>query len=501
MGKWITIAPVRYFGEHKDFSQPFDLGCGVSLLEIPPWMKEDKKVQEILDFGNREFLNDCKLALQISYEAEHIGEEQRRALTQIQLANLAVWIAEPSQFSFQFVVDYEQREDSSWIWRGITSMNRLWPRQEYIANRLTITKLEDARQLNAALFNLDKSGAPWKAIQLLWRALTDESFEVRYLLIWMGLEAAFGTDTELSFRISQRIAFFVAGDAQEARELFKVARQGYELRSKIAHGSPLTSKQEKGNPDQLLVDSENLLRKGIIRILSDQNLPSTFSKRESRDRYLDALPFHPYRKSSEQDDPPMPKTIKEIEAFFQKYIFGFIFSDIQKCIVDAKANYVVALSLLSYTDFMGGLITGKLGLEGNSKTNFNAMLETFEWKGDQNYYKDFKVSYVEKPGAKSKTLGIYEIFRCGLVHEYFVKGDCCVHNEPSYLPEDDKGIDWVPVYRVEHLRFHCNAYFRDFKKAADKLYKILVEQQDQKAIGTFSQAVARLEARKLAKVT
>jgi hypothetical protein len=59
--------------------------------------------------------------------------------------------------------------------------------------------------------------------------------------------------------------------------------------------------------------------------------------------------------------------------------------------------------LLSYTEFLGGLINGTLGLQGKSHEQFNKALEYFEWNGDENYYKNFKVKFknidfVEKEG-------------------------------------------------------------------------------------------------------
>jgi len=191
----------------------------------------------------------------------------------------------------------------------------------------------------------------------------------------------------------------------------------------------------------------------------------------------------------------MTKSTEQIIDYFDEYIFGFIFHYIEQCI-HAKANYVVALALLSYTEYIGGLITGNLGKSNESKTNFNGALEYFECDGDKNYYKNFKVKYIDE-NNKGSDIDIYKIFRCGLVHEYFVKGDSFVHNEPSYLPREDKGISFVNIEGKTRLRFHCNAYFRDFRNAVMKYYKLLVIDKDPNLLKNFNDALDRVGARKI----
>lgn len=41
---------------------------------------------------------------------------------------------------------------------------------------------------------------------------------------------------EITYRLSQRIAFFLASNQAEARQLFKEVKKAYSFRSKVAHG-------------------------------------------------------------------------------------------------------------------------------------------------------------------------------------------------------------------------------------------------------------------------
>lgn len=199
----------------------------------------------------------------------------------------------------------------------------------------------------------------------------------------------------------------------------------------------------------------------------------------------------------------MQRSKEEIEKYFKEYIFGFIFNDIQNCI-KAKANYTVALALLSYTEYVGGLINGTLGLQGKSEKQFNKALEYFEWNGDKKYYKNFTQQYKDI-GSQIKAGNIYTLFRCGLAHEYFIKGDSFVHNNSDGY-RDDKGIFYcegcidsdagVQVIGGR-LRFHTNAYFRDFKNAVQKYYEKLIEGEDQNLLNTYNSSRDRISVREI----
>jgi len=183
---------------------------------------------------------------------------------------------------------------------------------------------------------------------------------------------------------------------------------------------------------------------------------------------------------------------REIKEYFYEFVFGFIFNDIENSI-RAKANYIVALALLVYTEYIGGLITGDLGVQKKSKTNFNAALKYFEWKGNKKYYSNFEV----KIKGSDKTLDVYEIFRCGMVHEYFSKGICIVHNNPQHpdcCVDNDVGIGWVG----NQLRFHNNAYFRDFKHAVNKYYAELIE--GTKKSNNFSTTIKKISNREIEEI-
>jgi hypothetical protein len=63
--------------------------------------------------------------------------------------------------------------------------------------------------------------------------------------------------------------------------------------------------------------------------------------------------------------------VSQIDQFFQEVVFGFIFNDLDAA-ARARANYLTALGLVAYTEFMGGLVLGSLGKGVSSRKRFYA---------------------------------------------------------------------------------------------------------------------------------
>ena len=203
----------------------------------------------------------------------------------------------------------------------------------------------------------------------------------------------------------------------------------------------------------------------------------------------------------------MQRSPSLIVDFIYNHIQGSIYRDIERCI-EAEASHVVALALLSYTEFIGGLISGNLGKKGHSEKNFKKALEFFPDK-----YKiinsSIQLKYAEKGTQVTRNTSIYEIFRCGLVHEYFIKGHVIIHSNPDGHADDHIGIlrneqtikfpsqTGLPPYQSVFLEFHTNEYFRDFKSAVGKIIKLLLIDQDTKSLKKVNESLDRIRLRRI----
>jgi len=143
---------------------------------------------------------------------------------------------------------------------------------------------------------------------------------------------------------------------------------------------------------------------------------------------------------------------------------AFIFSDIEREIQLAKANraaleaigvnpgggnFLAALGLLCYTEFGGRLRFGVKRPDGGdvASANFN---QFFDLLGSN--YQAFRIQH-----------NVYDIFRCGLAHEYHVKKSCTIA-----MIEGTPG----PGLRVDasgRYVFVVESYLRDLKTAFDAL--------------------------------
>lgn len=146
----------------------------------------------------------------------------------------------------------------------------------------------------------------------------------------------------------------------------------------------------------------------------------------------------------------------------------FIFCDVEREIQLAKAdgnalqalgvnpgggNFLAALGLLSYTEFGGKLRFDYKRSDGcdHASRNFN---EFFDLLGAG--YATFRGNH-----------NVYNLFRCGLAHEYYVKKSCTIAMRGD---GPDPGIG---VSSCGRYFFVVEAYSRDLKNAFEDLQRHL----------------------------
>ena len=120
--------------------------------------------------------------------------KQKVAQDEIQLANLAIWLSQPSPLGFDMYIHAQETKDG-WIWREILTVPELVPHPAYETEKLSSEDLVKAVSYHGPLLNLNRNGTMWIATRLLWRAMVETTLAVKYLLLWTGLEALFGPDS------------------------------------------------------------------------------------------------------------------------------------------------------------------------------------------------------------------------------------------------------------------------------------------------------------------
>lgn len=150
--------------------------------------------------------------------------------------------------------------------------------------------------------------------------------------------------------------------------------------------------------------------------------------------------------------------LEKTRAKIRHIMLEFQVGDLKKC---AQANFLVAIGLMTATEFLGGLITGTLGLKGGGMVEYR-----FE-----NGFKYLGRPYEELLTQKKDTvMDIYENVRCGLAHQYL----------PSYTEgiyggrTPDPGI----VEISGRFRIIQENYTRDLEAAVNKLLHNLETDRD-----------------------
>lgn len=295
--KWCTIAPLRYWG---NLVVPFNLANKVVLSPTPNWVREEEITKNV-GLADRDVLEHNQYTLMREYEADSFGEpdpdwhkkpprsKQSTAHEAIQLADFALWLAKPSSIGFSLVIHADD-QTGAWRWRHVQRCDQLLPHTMDEGRMIQKDDLDLARKLHLGLSNLERDGsAVWIAARTLWNALIQDEWPVRYLLLWIVLEALYGTTDprETTYRLAQRLAFFLSPDRVRAQTLFQDAKAGYTWRSRVVHGMRL-QKLAPEKSSELMYAAERFARESLLKILVSADLMKSFRGSE-RETFLDSL--------------------------------------------------------------------------------------------------------------------------------------------------------------------------------------------------------------------
>jgi hypothetical protein len=297
MPRFYTVIPI--YNVDLDPQEKWEFGGSFVLAALPDWLREQPMLEH-LNESDREALEVATHGFIVTYEAaafwdpdpEWKGPEPKSIpitkYEQAILANLSLWLSRPCPVHFINILHAAQfNGEPEVLLVGRCSRLLCHPKDEGI--RITAGDFTLAARLHKALLTITRDTAMWTAVRATWSGLqTDMEEPIRYALFWIGLEALFGPEDarEITYRLSQRVAFFLSEDRNEAKQLFATAKKGYGFRSKIVHGR---WKKDK-NSEQLMAETESMVRRSLVRILEDPELTKTFSER-GRERFLDHLVF------------------------------------------------------------------------------------------------------------------------------------------------------------------------------------------------------------------
>jgi len=281
------------------FETKKDLGQGVVAGPLPAWAHDEEFIREAGRFYDDE-LREAKYAFLILYDCGALGQPhpaqpdttcQDAAYDTIRLANMSLWIANPSPLSIRFVVHVAGGRGSGASRVTILDPVTAHPRNE--SNILTVHDINQAKCLFTNLSGVPRTSALRTSAKFLWKTLTEVGWwEVRYVTTWIALEALFGPESpgETTFKICQRIAFFLSDKESERLPTYQKAHELYEPRCKLVHGRLLKNLYGERSLD-VSFEAEEMLRLSLRKILLDTDLTRKFSSETEREKYLTNLVF------------------------------------------------------------------------------------------------------------------------------------------------------------------------------------------------------------------
>jgi hypothetical protein len=202
---------------------------------------------------------------------------------------IAVWLSRPAVMPVDVLLHFECPGDPTSI-RESTSLPGVRVHERDRDNYLMMEDLARAKKIHEALLALHRpQSAAWRGLRYLALALREQGWEIRFVLMWIAMEALFGADREITYRLSQRVGFFLGTTRSEAQTIASAVRHSYGWRSKAVHGSPL-KKLLSDKSLELAYELEDFLRKSYQLILEEPGLAEKFHD-DSREAFLDDLPY------------------------------------------------------------------------------------------------------------------------------------------------------------------------------------------------------------------
>jgi hypothetical protein len=300
---WQSWSPIFNWGCLYDIPKDgIDFAEGMRIEILPDWVRSEEAVRHLHVSHRTKILRYVVYGFKLDYEAASLGDpdpdylgdeprsKQNRAVELFNLANLALWIVKPNPISLPTFFHFDRPGDPKSVRSSGSSLGFLHHERDS-DNKLSKNDVDLATKLHRVLFNLNRQEAVWIASRLLWKSLFERLWEVRVLIQWVAIEAIFGPPGggELTYRISQRIGFFLGEDRKDSKRINDKAKHYYGWRSKIVHGSKL-NKISNEKSLEVSYASQEYIRKALLKILQSQELIDVINSK-NREKYLDDLIF------------------------------------------------------------------------------------------------------------------------------------------------------------------------------------------------------------------
>jgi len=204
--------------------------------------------------------------------------------------SLALWLAKPSSAGLKLLLTFE---DHPIVMVGITHGPFLQPLIRDEGTTVLPGDLTAARTLNVALSAARQQEGPVSvAVEALWRALCEPHWQLRYLLLWICIEALCGSERARGKGqiLARRLAALVEADAGAARSVRQWVEHGYAIRNGFVHGAAFgLGRPRDYKPLDLVHQAERHVAAAARRVLLDPPLRVGLNAADTREEILRGL--------------------------------------------------------------------------------------------------------------------------------------------------------------------------------------------------------------------
>lgn len=250
-----------------------------------------KKVSESFGYDGQVKVGSSHLTLTADDDVEpgRAGEVWAEQKERLYLANLALWIAHPTDLGYEFLV---QGDVDNGRFNQVGVEGRFWPIHalaSYKTESLSLDDCERARLILGALVGVPRKTPLRSALLMLCDGLADGKHAIRFMLVWVAIEALFGPvdGWKVRSRIAQRASAFLASPQMGAAKVFTTVSRSWKARCAVVHG--LRVEGLPADTDGIVREAEELVRSALLAIAASPEHVATFSSGPDRERYLASI--------------------------------------------------------------------------------------------------------------------------------------------------------------------------------------------------------------------
>lgn len=300
--KVCVYIPVKNLYLEKDIAKyirdnGYDLAAGINIAETPPIIQDyyrnyltkvsiRKSVSGDFIFKQIDLVRIPNWSLRFDQSKKHLAGIEQIVLTLLRIVRLSNINSDVSFVLYEQLKSYfTSPEKSSFVIEAFTTAAATYSKSDLQTVTIMLNTYLLHMKSHKSLINT-KIGV---ALEFYRRSLQYNDIFMKVVLYSVIFECLFSPGHhELSYQISENLAFFIMPEDNEQRfDIFKLIKQFYKIRSELVHTGSSKTIKKWGNLELLII--RDIIRKCLSKCLTDDKIAATFANDKKRIQYLQTL--------------------------------------------------------------------------------------------------------------------------------------------------------------------------------------------------------------------